>query len=119
VVSGVHPALAPATQVQQAEEAQLGLTLVASLPRDCSGSYLLFLGRCLSQPAWRKEVAFDSQLPVSKADFNSWVYCVASQLGLLPWQTGLWLCRVTWLWLLVLLQLLLHCVKPWDPAVWL
>lgn len=43
--------------VQLAKESQLCLTLVASLPRDCSGPYLLFLGRCFPQPARRKEVA--------------------------------------------------------------
>ncbi|XP_050762633.1 derlin-2-like isoform X3 [Gymnogyps californianus] len=31
--------------------------------RDCSGSHLLFLGRCFPQPAWRKEVAVNARLP--------------------------------------------------------
>lgn len=57
----------PAAPVPQGREVWLGLTWVFSLPRDCSGSHLLLLGRCLPQPARRKEVASNSQLSVSKA----------------------------------------------------
>lgn len=66
----------PVALVQLAMESQLGLTLVTSLPRDCCGSHLLFLGRCFSQPAWRKEVAVNPWLPVSKADSG---LCIVSQ----------------------------------------
>lgn len=76
----------PATLVQLVKESQLGLTLVTSLSRDCSGSHLLFLGRCFPQPAWRKEVAVNPWLPVSKADsfwallccFPAWVTFIAN-----------------------------------------
>lgn len=56
-----------AAPVPQGREVWLGLSWVFSLPRDCSGSHLLLLGRCFPQPAWRKEVASNSQLSVSKA----------------------------------------------------
>lgn len=82
----------PAALVQLAKESQLGLTLLTSLPRDCSGSHLLFLGRCFPQPAWRKEVAVNARLPVSKADsvcallccFPTWVTFIAN-CGLAAW----------------------------------
>lgn len=74
----------PAAPVPQGREVRLGLTWVASLPRDRSGSHLLFLGRCLPQPAWRKEVAFNSQLSVSKAVlcfvFLGLLHCFHSKL---------------------------------------
>lgn len=83
----------PAALGQLAKELQLGLTLLTSLPRDCSGSHLLFLGRCFPQPAWRKEVAVNPWLPVSKASsfwdllccFAAWITFIAN-CGL--WQHG-------------------------------